>query len=233
MARIRFGVLCIPFQVIDVVGPLDLLSSTSAGFLGAMQQVSGFPAEIAQRGNNIEFIYIGESLEAVAGTASIKIQPTTTCADCPRLDYLLIGGPWPDFFMNVPPTFTDFVRSRVDELKGIFTTCTGAIVAAMMGILDGKNATTNHQFIPMAVKLRPDVKWTTKQQWITDGKFWTAGGACAGMDMFAHWVSEHYGRDVAEAGWAALDYEPRDVDGKLIPLKAGLKEWRKARPALP
>lgn len=61
-----------------------------------------------------------------------------------------------------------------------------------------------------------------------DGKFWTAGGgACAAMDMFAHWVKENYGQDVAEAGWAALDYEPRDVHGKLIPLKNGLRVNKK------
>ena len=85
-----------------------------------------------------------------------------------------------------------------------------------------KNATTSHQFLDMAKKLKPDVNWS-KEQWVVDGKFWTAGGACAGMDMFAHWVKENYGQDVAEVGWSALDFEPRDLYGKPRILKRGLR----------
>ena len=41
--------------------------------------------------------------------------------------------------------------------------------------------------------------------------------------MFAYWVKENYGQDVAEAGWSGLDYEPRDVYGNLVVLKTGLR----------
>lgn len=80
----------------------------------------------------------------------------------------------------------------------------------------------------MIKQIRPQVKWTDEKQWVVDGKFWTAGGACAGMDMFAHWVMENYDQDVAEAGFAALDYEPRDVNAKLVQLEKGLHS-RKAQ----
>ena len=223
MAPIQFGILCIPFQLTDVTGPLDVLSSSSIDYLRGFQEVGGYPLELAERGIDIEFHYIGESMEPMTSTANCKIQPSTTCATCPKLDYLLIGGPEPKFFLNLPPVWANFLRERVDEVKGLFTTCTGGIVAAMAGILDGKNATTNHQVVPMAKQARPEVKWTDERQWVVDGKFWTAGGACAGMDMFANWVKQNYGQDVAEAGWAALDYEPRDVHGKLVPLKNGLR----------
>ncbi|KAJ9615196.1 hypothetical protein H2200_001270 [Cladophialophora chaetospira] len=224
MAPIQFGVLCIPFQLSDVTGPLDVLSSSSIPYLKGWQQIAGFPMDLAERGIDIEFHYIGgESLEPAVSSAHCKIQPSTTCATCPKLDYLLIGGPEPNFFLNLPPVFANFLRERVDEVKGIFTTCTGGMVAAMAGILDGKVATVNHQIVPLAKQIKPEVKWTDERQWVVDGKFWTAGGACAGMDMFAFWVRENYGQDVAEEGHAALDYEPRDVHGKLVPLKKGLR----------
>ena len=68
------------------------------------------------------------------------------------------------------------------------------MVAAATGVLDGKMATTNHGAVPAAMQFFKEVKWT-KDQWVIDGKFWTAGGACAGMDMMAHWVMENYGKD--------------------------------------
>jgi transcriptional regulator GlxA family with amidase domain len=52
----------------------------------------------------------------------------------------------------------------------------------------------------MALQMIPKVKWNGEKQRVI-GKFWTAGGAFAATDMFAHWVMENYGRDVGEAGY--------------------------------
>ena len=222
MAPLQFGILCIPFQTLDVIGPIDILSSCSKPYLSAFKDIPGFPADLADGGIDIEFLYIGATMEAIEGTASCKLLPNTTCADCPKLDYLLIGGPWPEFFLNVPPVYANFIQERAKEVKTLFTTCTGAMVAAALGVLDGRTATVNHQFLPTAKELRPQVNWV-KDQWVEDGNVWTSGGACAGMDMFAHWVKSNYGQLVAEAGWSALDFEPRDINAKLVPLKNGLR----------
>ncbi|KAJ6073004.1 hypothetical protein N7467_011089 [Penicillium canescens] len=51
---------------------------------------------------------------------------------------------------------------------------------------------------------------------LADGKIWTASGACAGIDIIAHWVIDNYDKDIAEAGFAALAYKRRDVDGNQV-----------------
>ncbi|KAJ5463450.1 DJ-1 domainInhA-type [Penicillium sp. IBT 31633x] len=211
MAPIQFGVILIPFQLMDVAGPVDILSSCSDAY-----RRSSSNSDLAERGTDIEFHYIGETMDPVMHSAGFKSQPTTTVSACPKLDYLLIGGPEPGYFGNIPPAIASFVRERAGEVKNVFTTCTGGIVASVLGLLDGLNATTNHQFMAHAKVHGPNVKWTSDKNWVIDGKFWTAGGACAGMDMMAHWVIKHYGKDVVESGFAMLDYEPRDVDGKRV-----------------
>ncbi|KAJ6131768.1 DJ-1 domain InhA-type [Penicillium samsonianum] len=213
MAPIQFGVIMIPFQLTDVAGPLDVLSSSSGPYLRGMGNL-----DLAEHGIDIEFHYIGEGMDPVIHSAGFKSQPTTTLSACPKLDYLLIGGPEPNYLKTIPPAIASFVCERADEVKTVFTTCTGGIFASVLGLLDGLNATTNHEVMPLARELAPNVKWTTEKNWVVDGKFWTAGGACVGMDMMAHWVIENYGREVAEAGFAALAYEPRDVDGKQVAL---------------
>lgn len=211
MSPIQFGVIMIPFQLSDVSGPVDVLSSSSMPYLRGF----GNPG-LAERGIDIEFHYIGE--EIVTHPAGFKSQPTTTTSACPKLDYLLIGGPSPEYIKEIPPAIASFVCERAAEVNVVFTTCTGGIFASVLGLLDGLNATTNHEAIEIAKQLRADVKWTTEKNWVIDGKFWTAGGACAGMDMMAHWVMENYDRDIAEAGFASLAYEPRDVNGKQVVL---------------
>jgi transcriptional regulator GlxA family with amidase domain len=220
MAPIQFGVLMIPFQLSDVVMPLDILSSSSSTYLELMAQPMGLTPTQVSQGLEVEYHYIGlDGTTPSTHSAELKLLPSCTTTSCPKLDYLLIGGPTPDYAANVPAQFATFIRERLPELKAVFTTCTGSLVLAATGLLDGVTATVNHECIGLAQHMFPDVLWTKEKQWVVSGegsKFWTAGGACAGMDMVAEWARQRTGKQVAEAGWAALDYEPRDVTGKLV-----------------
>ena len=219
MAPIQFGVLMIPYQIIDVAGPLDILSCCSKALLAPIEAAGMIPgtAGLAEKAIDIEFHHINETMDPVALTAGMKTLPTTTCDDCPPLDFLLIGGPDP-FAFHLSDRFAEFLRAHVKAGKGIFTTCTGGLAIAPSGVLDGKNATTNHGALDMAKTMSPNVKWTQKQ-WVIDGNIWTAGGACAGMDMMANWVIQNYGMDVARFGLRMLDFEPRDIGGNRVSLQ--------------
>jgi transcriptional regulator GlxA family with amidase domain len=143
--------------------------------------------------------------------------PTTTIDECPELDCLLLGGPNPESF-KLHPKYAEFIRRHVAAGKLLFTTCTGAFVAASAGVLDGKNATINHVEYEWVKKRFPQVNWTKEKQWVVDGNLWTGSGAVAGMDMIAHWIKESFGLDVLTAGALGLDFEPRDIDGLLTVL---------------
>ena len=219
MAPIQFGVLMIPFQIVDCAMPLDVLSSSSKALLTGMEAF-GIPKDLIERAIDIEFHYIGTTLDPVELTASFKSLPSCTTANCPKLDYLLVGGPDPRYIEKMPKDFLTFMQERVKEVKTIFTNCTGGMVVAAAGLLDGIEATTNHEAVPFAQQVMPKVKWTKEKQWVVSGggKFWTAGGACAGMDMFAHWVMQNYDMDVAMCGFTGLGYHPRGLDKQLIKL---------------
>ena len=77
---------------------------------------------LAEQGIDIEFHYIGETLDPMTTSGNCKILPSTTCATCPKLDYLLVGGPKPDYFLNVPPMLARFMCERAKEVSGFFTT---------------------------------------------------------------------------------------------------------------
>jgi len=223
MAPIHFGVLMIPYQTLDVAGPLDILSSCSKALLAPVE-AAGFPGfeGITEKAIDIEFHHINETMDPVQLTAGVKALPTTTCDDCPPLDFLLIGGPDPLTF-HLSDRFAEFLRAHVKAGGGVFATCTGAWAISSSGILDGKRATTNHEFLEIAKQSVPTVKWE-REQWVVDGQFWTAGGACAGMDMMASWVIQNYGMELAKMGFSTLDFEPRDINGhgnQVIPERHG------------
>lgn len=170
--------------------------------------------------------------------------PTTTITDCPKLDYLLIGGPAPSYFKDLPEDMKKFIVDRSKEVKAIFTTCTGGMVLAATGLLDGLPATSNHFCIPKYGEgWYPDVKWNSEKHWVVvkpgdeqeNGKranceYWTAAGAGAGMDMIAEWIRQEFENGEALLGFSTclLEWRPSDVDGKPLPYFNGRGEMMKA-----
>lgn len=221
MAPLHFGCLLFDYQAIDVLGPVDLVNSCSKTYMQTLAPMTGISQETLDRAPDVFIHHIGVTMEPVKlGSSLITIVPTTTVDDCPELDILLIGGPDP-FNFKLDPKHAEFIRRYVAAGKLLFATCTGALVVASTGVLDGKNATINNGIIPVVQQMHPNVKWIKEKKWIIDGNIWTGGGAIAGMDMFAHWIKETYGLDVLIYAAAMLDFEPRDIDGVLnvIPKK--------------
>ncbi|KAF4344240.1 dj-1 family [Fusarium beomiforme] len=215
MAPLHFGSLVYDYQAMDVLGQTDLLNSSTKPYLKALSAFMKIEEDTIARAPEFVFHHIGITREPfLLQTSNIPIVPTTTVDDCPELDILLLGGPDPVNF-ELHPKYAELIQKHVAAGKLLFTTCTGASVAAAAGVLDGKNATVNHCAIPAVKQKFPNVKWTNEKKWIIDGNIWTAGGAVAGMDMFAYWIKENFGMDIMVLATSLLDYEPRDVDGIL------------------
>ncbi|KAK5939793.1 hypothetical protein PMZ80_008175 [Knufia obscura] len=222
--EISIGFLLIPLQALDMVGPMDALVNIDYELISMY-----FSTEKAEElsAPKITFHHIGPTMEPVVTTGNLHVQPTTTIKDCPKLDYLLIGGPAPDYFMNVPEEMKDFMRERSKEVKSIFTTCTGGCVLASTGLLDDLEVTTNHMCIkPFGEQVAPKVKWNNQKHWVIsgNGKYWTAAGAIAGMDMMAEWIRREFGQDLLYISTMALEWQPRDVDGKPMTCMNGRME---------
>ena len=144
MAPIHFGALVYEYQALDVIGPFDILNSSSKTILSYVRHHKGVTQETLDRAPEFVFHHIGESLEPIRLlSSSITVVPSATVDDCPPLDFLLIGGPVPDDF-KFPPKYVAFIKKHHAAGKTIFTTCTGAAALATTGLLDGKHATVNN-----------------------------------------------------------------------------------------
>ncbi|KAE8357880.1 class I glutamine amidotransferase-like protein [Aspergillus caelatus] len=216
MAPLQIGIVLYDFQLLDVAGPVDLLISGSKAMLSTINRDGFVPDDMVDQGIDINFHYIAPTMDTVITLMSgFKLQPTTTFDECPKLDAILLGGPGPDFWNNIPDSYREFLHRKVDEVQYFFTTCTGAIVAAKAGLLRGKRATTNSEFLEYIKPECPDTTWETAR-WVIDGKFWTAGGAFAGIDMFEHWLEGRRSDAVVTLSRSSLAYQPRDINGKEI-----------------
>lgn len=219
-----------------MIGPMDILANINKPYI---QMLSGdappnffqVPTpELIATAPTITFHHIGPTMDPVSSSGGIRFVPTATIADCPKLDYLLIGGPAPNYFLDVPEDMKKFIVERSKEVKAMFTTCTGGMVLAATGLLNNLPATANHFCIPpFGEKFFSEVKWDTSKHWVVvkpddedikkegvlpNCEFWTAAGAGAGMDMMASWIRGEFGEALLGYSTCLLEWRPSDVMGK-------------------
>ncbi|KAI0072434.1 class I glutamine amidotransferase-like protein [Panus rudis PR-1116 ss-1] len=124
---------------------------------------------------------------------------------------LLPGGPGsrPDL---VQPSLIKFLQRQEPGAKYFLSVCTGSWVYAQAGLLEGKRATTNKSLfkIIQAATAQNKVEWVAKARWVVDGKFWTASGVTAGIDMANAFIEHTMGKDFAKIVRDAAEYKAHD-----------------------
>ena len=88
--------------------------------------------------------------------------------------------------------------------------CTGTVLLASTGVLDGRKATTNKLDFLQTIHLGPNVDWVREARWVEDGKFFTSSGVSAGIDMSLGAISRLYGKKAAQELAEGCDYDWHD-----------------------
>jgi transcriptional regulator GlxA family with amidase domain len=191
-SKMLLGSLLYPvFELLDLFGPLEMFGNCPQLELCTVALSAG-PVKSAQ------------GVEAVADYA---------LDDCPPLDLLLIPGGFGsrEEISNQP--LLDWIGKRVAETRVTMTVCSGSMLLAAAGLLDGRPATTNKALFNEITELTPAVKWVKQARWVDDGNIVTASGVSAGIDMALAVVAREFGQEQAELLAELTEYEwHRDPD---------------------
>jgi transcriptional regulator GlxA family with amidase domain len=79
----------------------------------------------------------------------------------------------------------------------LVTICSGALLAAGAGLLDGRRVTTHHLDLDLLRDRAPRAIVVPDRVFVQDGEVWSSAGVTAGIDLALHLVSEHCGAVVA------------------------------------
>ncbi|KAG6832772.1 hypothetical protein H0H87_000425 [Tephrocybe sp. NHM501043] len=138
---------------------------------------------------------------------SESIVPTHTFETAPQLDVLIVPGGWGIRDPDAVQGLADFIAKVYPSLKYLISVCTGAVVVAKAGVLDGKRATTNKRSWEWATSSSEKVEWVARARWVVDGNIWTSSGVSAGIDVIFAWIKEVYGENTATEIANILEYE--------------------------
>lgn len=93
--------------------------------------------------------------------------------------------------------FISSLKKLAQDAKYVLTVCTGSALLAKTGLIKGTRATSNKKAYKWVVSIDNQVRWIHEARWVVDGKFYTASGVSAGIDMSIGFVSDIFGRDKA------------------------------------
>jgi len=127
-------------------------------------------------------------------------------SNAPRCDVVIIPGSFPKDLGRDPATIA-WVNSQLVGGATTLTVCTGALVAAEMGILDGRRVTTSHGALEMLKKHASNAQVVTDTLFVDSGNIVTAAGTSTGIDAALHIVERMLGAKSAADEREYLEYK--------------------------
>ncbi len=100
---------------------------------------------------------------------------------------------------------------QVDTTADIVASvCTGALILAGAGLLEGRRATTHWAYHHLLDRLGATY---VPQRWVEDGHYLTAAGVSSGIDMGLHLVERLTDAHMAKLVQLAIEYDPHPPHG--------------------
>jgi transcriptional regulator GlxA family with amidase domain len=107
------------------------------------------------------------------------------------------------------PVIIEWIQVRARSAEVTMSVCTGALLLARAGLLDGLRVTTHHELIGMLREMAPTAVVDPGKRFHDNGAVLTAAGISAGIDCSLHLVGRLLGDDAASTTAAYMEYERR------------------------
>ena len=178
--------------VIDFAGPWEVFENVMLPSMGmSMDDQMPFHPYI-----------VAEKLGPVEASGGMKIVPAYTFENAPKPKVIVIPAQ-----NGASDAMYSWIAEQSKQTDVTMSVCTGALVLAKTGLLNGKRATTHHSgYIQLALEY-PDIHVKPGYRFVEEGNIATAGGLTSGVDLALRVVERYYGRATAEETIYQLEYQ--------------------------
>jgi transcriptional regulator GlxA family with amidase domain len=175
--------------LLDLVGPLQVLKALPAPY---------------------RTVVVGERKEPMITDTGLALTPERTFEDVPRPFAIVVpGGPGSVASMG-NQAIQAYLREAAPHAEVVGSVCTGALVLAATGLLEGRRASTHWAYAAELEKLGARY---VRERWVEDGKYVTGGGVSSGIDMAIALAARLTDRATAERIQLGIEYDPRPPFG--------------------
>jgi putative intracellular protease/amidase len=155
-----------------------------------------------------------------ADNPALAFNATKALSDIDSADILVVPGGHGTRTAMKDEELLDWVRRIHATTSYTTSVCTGSLVLAGAGLLDGLDATTHWAVAALLESLGATY---TEQRVVQRGKIVTAAGVSSGIDMALTLAAQIAGEDIAKALQLGIEYDPQPPFDAGSPAKAGPK----------
>jgi transcriptional regulator GlxA family with amidase domain len=173
-------------NVIDVAGPWEVFQDAGAG--------RGGPSPF-------ELFTVAEATQPVEATAGLTIVPDHRHGDAPQPHVIVVPA------HQSSEAALRWLRQAAAKAEVVMSVCTGAFILADAGLLDGRRATTHHDFFSQFEASFTRVELVRGERFVEDERVATAAGLTSGIDLALRVVERYLGRSAAEGTARYMEHE--------------------------
>ncbi|AHX18891.1 MULTISPECIES: DJ-1/PfpI family protein [Bacillus] len=178
-------------EVLDFAGPFEVFSVT----------------EVNEE-KTFTVYTVSENGEMITARNGLKVQPDYSIENLPPVDILIIPGGLDARKYEIKNEIViKWIRQQMKEVKLMTSVCTGALLLAKAGLLEGLKATTHWASIEKFKNEFQNVEVIENVKFVDEGHIITSAGISAGINMAFHIVKNLLGVHVAEDTAKRMEYD--------------------------
>jgi len=182
-------------NILDLTGPLEVM------------------AEFKRITHKFEIVTVGETTSPMKTDVPLQIIPTKTFDEVEAPHVIIVpGGGAPTIQALGNEVLLSYLRKVSESAEIVASVCTGSLILAASGLLYDRNATTHWEYGEFLKRLGVNY---TRKRWVEDGKFLTAAGVSAGIDMALYLVARLSSDEISRKVQLGIEYDPNPPLGKI------------------
>ncbi|MGD0198418.1 MAG: DJ-1/PfpI family protein [Solirubrobacteraceae bacterium] len=139
------------------------------------------------------------------GNGMLAITADASLGEVPEPDVVLVPGGAGVMVLMADEETLSWIRHAHAHSTWTTSVCTGSLLLAAAGLLDGQEATTHWLWLETLARYGAK---PVQRRVVQQGKLITAAGVSAGIDMALTLAAHIAGDDVAQAIQLAIEYDP-------------------------
>jgi transcriptional regulator GlxA family with amidase domain len=176
-------------EILDLVGPLQVFARSSE--MHARNNPGSPPIY------SVEVVTISSRRSLIAN-CGVRITADMTLRELRgKIDTLLVAGGDAIEQNEINPEAVRWLKKNAGRIRRIGSVCTGAMLLARAGLLDGRRATTHWNWCQTLIKRAPRAHVDAEPIFVRDENVYTSAGVTAGMDLALALVEEDHGSRLA------------------------------------
>ena len=192
-------------EVLDFAGPFEVFSRT--------RLVPGVESRRSEESAPFQVFTVARSRVSVTTTGNLQVVPHYSFADAPRIDLLVVPGGYGTRALLGDEEMLGWIRRAAAEARKVTSVCTGSLLLAQAGLLEGRRATTHWAALDLLESLDARMKVERELRVVDDGII-TSAGVASGIDMAFYVVEALFGRQVADETARYIEYRRSESSAK-------------------